>query len=719
MLDQSVDENEPFSEMINSLVISYCLLLQQFKPLDDQTVQRRLAGLKKDDSAEEILRNFAALDDVKVKIVSASLKGIPAKKLPALAQDKSGRWFLLFKKTGDQYLIKRIEKELPEQLNHADMELLWQGSLAVITATKKIKGHFEHFDIRWFVPEIYRFKGFIGELVVSAFCIQLIALTMPLVFQVIMDKVIINQARDTLNVLVILLVVMTITEFLLQCSRQYVATHTANRIDARLGNKLYEHLVELPLSYFQSRSIGVTVMRVTQLNRIREFITGAANTLILDVFFLLVFLAVMLLYSPLLTLIIALTIPTCLAVAFIITPKLQQHLMTLYHHAAVNSAFLTETLNGVETVKSQAIEPQMIEKFEVQTRDMTLANFKVSRLMQQQDMWVQLIQKMALACVIWLGAKKVIQFELSIGQLIAFNMMAQHALQPITKLTQLWRDFVQTKVSLLQLGDILNTPSEVQQSATKADFSGGDIVFDQISFRYDLNVSLILEGVSLTIPQGQSVAIIGESGSGKSTVVKLLQKLYLAESGEITIGDEPLSDIPTDVLRRQIGVVSQENFLFNKTVRENIALRDPSATLSQVIDAAKLAGAHAFIVALDEGYDTLIDEGGMSLSGGQKQRIAIARALMQEPSILIFDEATSALDEISQKQVQDNLIELSKNRTVITIAHRLSTIKHCDTIFVFKDKGVYESGSHECLISDKNTEYAKLWRYQTQAKDSQ
>ncbi len=707
---QSVPNRE-----LSSLIESYCLLIQSFNPLSLEALQARINS-EVSHNRQALYKALFSPEAHKWAEKRLSVSKLQAQQLPCLVKSHEGEWFLLFKRAGDQFLIKRVSKELPEQVSFAELEAIYTGY--VITFKQSIKqAGIGYFDIRWFLTEIVHFKRFIPELLASAFCIQLLALMMPLVFQVITDKVIVNQATETLTVLMIALIVMTLMECLLQCSRQYVAAHTANRIDVALGKRLYDHMIRLPLLYFQSRSTGVTVMRATQLTPIREFITGAANTLVLDLFFLLAFLAVMALYSPWLAGLVALSIPLCLLVSVLITPRLQSELFTLYQATATNTAFMTEAVRGIQTVKSEALEPQVGRTFDVQTKDIVLSNFKVARLMQQQDFWIQLIQKLTLALVLWFGAKKVMSFELSIGQLIAFNMMAQHAMQPVTKLAHLWRDFVQAKISLLQIQDVLNTDAEPESAPDNNDLQiKGDITFNQVTFRFKLQHDPIVKAVSIQIEQGQSVAIIGESGSGKSTLVKLLTGLYVPESGDIEIDGQSLHAFPIAKLRQQIGVVSQDAMLFKKTIRENIALGRPSTPLSEIVEAAKQAGAHEFILQMDQGYDTVVDEGGWSLSGGQKQRLAIARALLQKPPVLVFDEATSALDEKTQHSVQQNLFNQASHCTMIMIAHRLSTIRHCDQIIVMRQGQVIERGTHEALMADNNTHYAKLWQYQRNEK---
>lgn len=380
--------------------------------------------------------------------------------------------------------------------------------------------------------------------------------------------------------------------------------------------------------------------------------------------------------------------------------------------AAQNGAFLTETVSGVETVKSLALEPQMQQRWETQTRDYAQANFQVQNLQNFSSQCAQLLQKLAGALVIVIGAYQVMSVQLSIGQLIAFNMLAVQALMPMSKLVDLWQQSIRAQVGLMLISDILSLP--VEQAAGVAPSNrqiNGDITLENVIFRYRPDLGPVLCGFSLSLRAGEHIGLVGPSGSGKSTVARLLQRLYIAEQGVINIDGYPVSNFSPEYLRRQVGVVMQENYLFNRTVRENIAYSRPTASLGEVVDAASLAGANDFILALPLGYDTVLSEGGASLSGGQRQRIAIARTLLANPRVLIFDEATSALDDESQAEVQKNMAQIIANRTVITIAHRLSTVRHCHRIAVITQGRVTELANHDELLTQGGV-YAQLWRQQ-------
>ncbi|MCV6610079.1 MAG: type I secretion system permease/ATPase [Amphritea sp.] len=659
------------------------------------------------------LQKIAAEFDVKIAIRQCAVPQLVKRGLPAIVQGSDSRWFILAQQTDGQYLIQRPEEEQPELLSENDFLAIYSGKSLRIKGNSQASDLLKKFDVRWFIPEIARYKGLAPELLTASAVLQLFALVSPLFFQVVMDKVLVHQAVSTLDVLVTVLVAVAVFEILLQVLRQYMASRTASRIDARLGSKLYRHLVDLPLSYFKSRSVGVTVMRVNELNSIREFITGAANTLVIDLGFTFIFFAVMYYYSPLLTLIVAVSVPCYMAVSYFITAPLQARIEELSRDSSVNNAFLTESLTGIETVKALALEPGMIRRWEYQTRDFVHSNFKVQRLMQMSEGLIQIIQKVTMVLILWIGAQMVIALELSIGQLIAFNMMANHVSQPIIRLTQLWREFVQARVSVKLLGDVLNTVPEIsdKHAAVPADVRGA-VSLKDITFRYSPEHPPVFENLNMSIPAGHMVAFVGRSGSGKSTITRLIQKLYIPESGQVLLDGIDIATLNPVELRQAMSIVLQENFLFNRSVKDNIAIMSPSAPLADVVDAAKKAGAHEFILELKDGYDTILSEGGMSLSGGQRQRIAIARSLMSLPRVLIFDEATSALDDHSQAVIKNNMGMIRENRTVIMIAHRLSTVRDCDCIYVLDKGQIVEAGSHEELINRPDGAYRQLWQLQ-------
>lgn len=656
------------------------------------------------DALKGSIAQLSRVTSTRFKVKKQSLNKIKSAQLPLAFRDVQGRFILLARLNDNQALLQYPDSNKPQIVDYQELNRLWGGVILYCSHSR--------FDIRWFIPVLLRHRKSLVQVLVLSMLLQFLALISPLFFQVIMDKVLVHNALTTLDVLIVVLLVVGIYEVILKLLREYVFSHTTTRVDILLGGQLFKHLIKLPLSYFKQRHVGNIVARVRELDNIREFITGSALTLCVDVVFTFVLFIVMWCISPLLTLITLGTLPLYVLLAALTTRPLQKKVEILCGCAAQNGAFLTETVSGVETVKSLALEPQMQQRWETQTRDYAQANFQVQNLQNFSSQCAQLLQKLAGALVIVVGAYQVMSVQLSIGQLIAFNMLAVQALMPMSKLVDLWQQSIRAQVGLMLISDILSLPIEQAAGATPSNHPiKGDIVLNNIVFRYRPDLEPVLHNFSLSLRAGEHIGLVGPSGSGKSTVARLLQRLYIAEQGIITIDGYPIGNFSPEYLRRQVGVVMQENYLFNRTVRENIAYSRPTASLSEVVDAASLAGANAFILALPLGYDTVLSEGGTSLSGGQRQRIAIARALLANPRVLIFDEATSALDDESQAEVQKNMARITANRTVITIAHRLSTVRNCHRIAVITKGQVTELANHDQLLAQKGL-YAQLWHQQ-------
>ncbi|MCY1225482.1 Toxin RTX-I translocation ATP-binding protein [compost metagenome] len=589
----------------------------------------------------------------------------------------------------------------------------WTGELILITSRASLAGELAKFDFSWFIPSLVKHRKLLGEVLFISFILQLFALVSPLFFQVVMDKVLVHRGMTTLDVLVIGLLVVVVFESLLNGLRSYVFSHTTNRIDVELGARLFRHLVQLPLAYFQARRVGDSVARVRELENIRSFLTGNALTVLLDVVFSIVFVAVMLFYSVPLTLIVLVSMPLYFGLSLAVVPILRRRLDEKFARGAENQAMLVETVSAIQTVKATALEPAFGRRWDNQLAAYISASFRTQNLASWAHEGVNLIGKLVNAATLWYGAHLVMNNDLTVGQFVAFNMFAQRVSQPIMRMAQLWTDFQQTGISMARLGDILNTRTEVPPStAAQLPALKGRVTLDGLTFRYRPEAAPVLNGVSLDVRPGEVIGIVGRSGSGKSTLTKLIQRLYTPEQGRLLVDGIDISLIDAAQLRRQVGVVLQENTLFNRSVRENIAIVDPAAPLDAVIHAAQLAGAHEFISELPEGYDTMVGEQGASLSGGQRQRIAIARALFTHPRILIFDEATSALDYESEAIVQRNMAHICKGRTVFIIAHRLSAVRHANRIIVMDKGKIVEGGTHESLLSRPKGIYAHLWNMQ-------
>ncbi|MDH5939810.1 type I secretion system permease/ATPase [Vibrio splendidus] len=625
--------------------------------------------------------------------------------LPIIFRFAKGDYAILAKLSDSKALIQREDNNSPEVWGRLELESQWTGNTIVISQQQN------KFDIRWFLPEFLKHKKLLTGVLFFSLLLQLLALISPLFFQVVMDKVLIHSSLSTLDVLAAVLVIVGIYEVLLKGLREYLFAHTTNRIDIRLGSKLFEHLLSLPLIYFKTRQVGAIVARVKELSGIRDFLTSSAMTLSVDVVFSVVFFTVMGWLSFPLMLMVVSTTPIYFIIAWLTGTRLHKAVEKQFLFGAKNTSFVTESVSGIQTIKSLAIEPTMRRRWQGQVDDFAHANFDTQKITTISSQLVQLVQKVTAALVIWIGAKQVMALDMTIGQLIAFNMLLSHVHQPLGKLVDLWQQFIQTRVGVVALGDMLNLPAETEQCPVNIDGVSGKIELRNVVFSYQPDSPPILKGIDLSIRAGETVGIVGPSGSGKSTITRLIQKLYLPTSGTIHVDGFDLTTISSSSLRKHIGVVLQENYLFNKTVRENICLKKPTAALEDIIDAAKLAGAHDFILKLPMGYDTILAEGGSSLSGGQKQRVAIARALLGDPRLLIFDEATSALDDESQAAIQNNMSTIGKGRTVIIIAHRLSTVRSCDRIITVEAGQVTSQGNHDELVS-QNGIYRRLWQLQ-------
>ncbi|BCO27526.1 toxin RTX-I translocation ATP-binding protein [Rhodoferax lithotrophicus] len=663
---------------------------------------------------------------LKAKLSRSTPERLALIPLPALAlmrsDDDSLRVVVLAQSDGKRVLLQDFAQGSTGRPTIEPVEVFasqWTGQLILISSRASLAGALAKFDFSWFIPALVKYRKLLGEVLLISFMLQLFGLVSPLFFQVVMDKVLVHKGMTTLDVLVIGLVIVVIFESVLNALRAYVFSHTTSRIDVELGARLFRHLVQLPLAYFQTRRVGDSVARVRELENIRSFLTGNALTVLLDVFFSIVFIGVMFFYSVPLTLIVLVSLPLYFGLSLAVVPILRSRLDVKFARGAENQSMLVETVTGIQTVKATALEPAFCKRWDNQLAAYVSASFKTQNLATVAHEAVNLIGKLVNAATLWYGAHLVMNNDvvtgvgLTVGQFVAFNMFAQRVSQPIMRMAQLWTDFQQTGISVARLGDILNTRTEVPPSSTaQLPALKGRITLDQISFRYRPESTPVLNSVSLDIRPGEIIGIVGRSGSGKSTLTKLVQRLYTPEGGRLLVDGIDISLIDAAQLRRQVGVVLQENLLFNRSVRENIAITDPAAPIEAVMRVAQLAGAHDFISELTEGYDTVVGEQGGSLSGGQRQRIAIARALFTNPRILILDEATSALDYESEAIIQKNMAHICQGRTVLIIAHRLSAVRHAHRIIVMDKGRIVEAGPHDTLVKHPQGLYAHLWRMQ-------
>ncbi len=674
-------------------------------------------GLDKRASGEDIVRAAKRIGLKGKLLVDEKLARLTTIPLPIIVGLTDGTFAILTHRLADG-TVRIVHPLLGKQaiVPLADFEAQWSKTIVAVTrrALSALTNP-EQFDFSWFYPSIWRYRKPLGHVLIASLFIQLFALVTPLLFQVVIDKVLLHKSMSTLVVIVAALLVVGVFDVLLQYLRSYALNHTTSRIDVELGARLFDHLTRLPIAYFEQRAAGQTVARVRELETIRAFLTGQGLSSMIDVVFAVVFISVLFLYSAKLTLVVLLSIPLYLIIAFSIRPLLRQKINERFNRGAASQQFLVEAIVGIQTIKAAAVEPVLRVQWEEKLAAYVKTSFQAAMLSALGQNSIQYVSKATTGVVLYFGAVAVIEGDLTVGGLVAFNMIMGQAMMPILRLSQLWQEFQQIQISVERLGDILNAPAEGQQmNYASLPPARGAIKISEVDFRYRADGAEILKNINLDIPEGQVIGIVGPSGSGKSTLTKLIQRLYRPERGQILVDGIDIGQVDAAWLRRQIGVVLQENLLFNRTIHENIALANPGMPRLEVIEAARLAGADEFITKLPLGYDTHIEERGANLSGGQRQRIAIARALATRPRMLILDEATSALDYESERVVQSNMRRITRGRTVIIIAHRLAAVRGCDRIIAIKDGRIVEDGTHQSLLQMPNGHYAMLWRQQNE-----
>ncbi len=659
----------------------------------------------------EIIQSAKALK-MKAKLCRLKSSKLKDVKSPIIAKNKDGEFFIIAKSQDEKFMILHADKPAPDIVTRKELAEIWDGTAILITK-KGIMDKETIFSFKWFIPTILKFKKEFIQVLIAVFTIQILGILTPAMTQVVVDKVLVHRSISTLNVLTIGIAIVYIYELILGLAKNYVFTHTTNRIDVMLSFRLFKHLFALPLKYFESRRVGETVARVRELDSIRNFLTGTPLSSMIDLIFIIVYIVVLFCYSKMLTLIVICSIPVYAILSAIVTPLFKKRLDEKFETGANTQSFLVGSITGVQTVKSYALEPKFEKKWGDLQADYVKASYRTSMVSATTGTTGQFIQKVFDLLILFFGAKSVMDGNFTVGQLVAFRMLSGRVSGPVLRLVQLWQKYQQASLSVKRIGDIFNTAPEpiLNTNQTAMPKINGKIIFDKVHFRYNPQGSEVIKGMSFEIEPGTIVGVVGRSGSGKSTISKLIQRLYIPEGGKISVDGMDISLVNPAMLRKQIGVVLQENFMFNGTVAENISIHCPTASMKQIIHCAKIAGAHDFILELPNGYNTIIGEKGMGLSGDQKQRVAIARAILANPRILIFDEATSALDYESESIIQNNLKEICKGRTVLIIAHRLSTLKDAQKIMVIDKGSLVEYDTHENLMAQKGL-YCYLYNQQ-------
>jgi ATP-binding cassette, subfamily B, bacterial HlyB/CyaB len=665
------------------------------------------------------LMRAAKFIGVRVRLVSnpteQKLRALP---VPAMIKLSDGSWQIFKGRiSGDLFrLVDPMERGRPNvDLKMAELYGRFGGEVMLIG---KSFGHVAEdvgFSLSWFMPLIKRHKRPLIEMLTISFFVNLMALGYPLSFQIVIDKVLQHKSFSTLIIVIVALLLLAVFSGILSYMRQYLLQHTANRIDVELGAKLYSHMLHLPISYFETRAAGVIVTRVRELRAIRAFLTGQALLNVVDLLFIVIYFAVLFVYSPILTCVVLAAVPLYVAIGFFIRPMLRRLLKAKFRAFARGQQLMLESIVGIQTVKALAVEPLFERRWEERLAAYAHTTFEATLLGVKASTITTFVSKLTSATILFFGVLNVISGSMTVGGLIAFNMISRLISKPIMRTSQLYQSFQEVQVSIEHVADIFDAEVErIDQATLPRPNLSGEVSFRNVVFRYRPDLPPVLKNISLEIEPGEVIGIVGPSGAGKSTLTKLLQRFHTPSSGEILVDGIDISQADPAWLRRQLGVVLQDNFLFNQTVHENIAIARPEMPRAQVIRVAGLAGADEFISELPQGYDTLLEERGANLSGGQRQRLAIARALATNPRILIFDEATSALDYESERIIQDNMNRIVQDRTVIIISHRLAAVRHCDLIVGMAKGEISEVGTHEQLLRRRGGLYAHLWSLQNE-----
>ena len=638
-------------------------------------------------------------------LTAAELPQLP---LPTIIKLNNGEFCLLYKRDDKYHLFDPLLNTYVQVDMSAIVARMADQCIVLAKGAPAAAIKDESFAMRRMLPAIWKHKRQFYRVLAYTLLVQALGLVSPLFSKEIIDNVLVHHSVSTLNVLLSGMMFTAIFIVIFEMLRVYVFAHAATRIDTLLSADVFNHVLRLPMSTLTRWQSGDVVSRMGELSNIRQFITGTSVTLLLDFVFALIYLAILVVYSWQLTLITLFTVVLYIIINLVIAPIFKRILREQFQKNADNISYMIEALGGIQTVQATAIEDRLIEKRDDLLAGYVKASFYSSTLQVFCQALGTFIYQLFTIGVLVVGALLIMNDKMSVGTLVAVQMLAGQVMQPLLRIVSVWQSFQQTRVSFERVSDIVDSEAEPSFNPNRATLPAisGHIKFDKVVFSYKNDGSEILKGLDLEILPGQKVGIVGRSGSGKSTLVKLLQRLYIPSSGRVLIDGVDLAQVDTGWLRRQIGVVLQENVLFIGSIAENIALGDGKATRQQVVETAMLSGAHEFIAELPDHYDTPLGENGTGLSGGQKQRIAIARALLANPKIIIFDEATSALDYESEQVIMDNLDTITSGRTAVFVAHRLSTIRNCDKIIVMERGRIVEHGQWDELLAARGAFYA-------------
>jgi subfamily B ATP-binding cassette protein HlyB/CyaB len=682
----------------DAMVVALCVLLRCNDIVASDEEVRRRTGLHEEWAFGDIATaagEFGLTGECR-SLRPDGLAHLPA---PFIAETGDGAPRLIASVDGQAAIVLDPSTGDEQRVSRADFPQRFSGRVVLARPSARgdapigeSDGH--GFGLRSFLPRLLRFRGVVGQLLTASLFIQLFAMATPLFTMVIIDKVLSTGAYSTLNVLVIGLVAIALFDVTIGLLRGVLFSSLTHRLDVELSASVFRHLSRLPMSFFGGRKTGDTVARVRELETVRQFLTGPTLTAVVDFAFAFVFLGVMALFSVQLTLIVVAAIVLMLALYALAAPLMKRRLDRRFGTSADNQSFLVETVNGMETMKSLSLEPQMQSRWERQAVEQTRTARESERLTSSMSQIAQFLNKGTVALTLWLGAQAVIAGSLTAGQLIAFNMMVGRVMAPALRLAQLFQQLSQTRVSVQRLAEIFDARTEPAAgiSADSLPPMQGRVRFDQVTFRYLPEMPDALRDVSFEVSAGEVIGIVGGSGAGKTSLLRLLQRLYVPQGGRVLVDGVNIAEVDPAWLRRHIGAVTQDSVLFNATVRENIAAANPRLPIEEVERAAHLAAADEFIRALPKAYDTPVGERGQQLSAGQRQRIALARALACDPRILVLDEPTSALDAHVEHEIQHNLREMVQGRTVFIVSHRLSMLRVADRILMLDEGRLVEAG---------------------------
>ncbi|MFP4298881.1 MAG: peptidase domain-containing ABC transporter [Spirulinaceae cyanobacterium] len=693
---------------LDGAMACFSMLGQYFNiPLRRDVIRRVLAEQiqRRGSLSLPVCASVAELIGLTIQILTVPASAVARLQTPAIIRWEDG--IAILYEASDRGMIIGNPKEGIERYTPTEFVENWDKTGQVLLLQPGKNTPKQRFGWQWFLPALFKHRKVLFQVLVASFFVQLFGLANPLIIQLIIDKVIVQGSFDTLDILGVFLLVVAVFEALLSSLRTYLFVDTTNRIDLTLGSQIIDHLFRLPLRYFERRPVGELASRVNELENIRSFLTGTALTAVLDSIFSLIYIIVMLIYSWQLTLVALIAIPVFIILTLFFSPLIRQQLRTKAERNAQAQSYLVEVLSGIQTVKAQNIESRSRSSWQERYARYVSAGFKTVVTSTTATSASGFLNKLSALLVLWFGAGMVLNGDLTLGQLIAFRIISSYVTGPMLRLAQLWQNFQETSLSLERIADIIDTPQEDEKNRRNIPMPAivGQVRYENVSFRFKSSGPLQLDNLNLEISPGQFVGVVGESGAGKSTLTKLLVRLYEVNGGRIFVDNYDIEKVELYSLRQQIGVVPQDTLLFDGTIEENITLTNPDATTEEIIEAAKVAAAHDFIMNLSNGYNTRVGERGSALSGGQRQRIAIARAILQRPRMIVFDEATSALDYQTERQVCQNLAKAYQDTTVFFITHRLGTVKHADLIVVMDKGRIAEKGNHDELMGQRGRYY--------------